>query len=96
MRDRGMVARVLAIVAGAVSEASLVRLAQQWIERLVLASAEHDARQAERNHLFESLDRVGSLGRCFQIFWCRRPKVSHSLDGTAALEDFDREGNVRD
>ena len=54
---------MLAEVLRAIHKVTLVCLAQQWIERLVLASAEDDRSEAESNNVFESLDRI-VLGRC--------------------------------
>ena len=53
---------MLAEVLGAVPKVTLVGLAQQRIERLVLASTEDDRSEAESNNVFESLDRI--VGGC--------------------------------
>ena len=64
---------MLTEVGGAVREFPLVRLAQQRIEWLVLASAEDDRSEAESDDVFESLDRIVS-GRCHsEILWRAGP-----------------------
>ena len=64
---------MLAEVLGAIREFTLVRLAQQRIERLVLASAKYDRSEAESDNVFESLDRIVS-GRCqSEILWRAGP-----------------------
>ena len=54
---------MLAEVLSAIREMSLVCLAQQGIERLVLASAEDDRSEAEGDNVFESLNGI-VCGRC--------------------------------
>jgi len=67
MRDGWVMARMLAVVLRAIWEAALVCLAQKWVERLVLAGAEHDRAQAEGDNIFESLDGVRRSSRLSHV-----------------------------
>ena len=80
VRDGRVVARVLAVVARAIGERSLVRLAEQRVKWFVLACAEDQARQSERDHGLEARERIWVICCLQQVLWRARPDINDALD----------------